>query len=50
VYEETVIIEKGRTAICTVIGPKPKDVRLEDLQEILKNEGEAINIETTSLE
>jgi AbrB family looped-hinge helix DNA binding protein len=50
VYEETVIIEKGRTAICTVIGPKPKDMKLEDLQRILKREGDAIDIEITSLE
>lgn len=39
VYGEAVIVEKGKTAIWTVIGPQPKELDLEKLKEILKKRG-----------
>jgi len=50
VYGESLIIEKDKTAMWTVIGPRPKDLDLDELKEILKNEGDAIKVEIIPLE
>lgn len=50
VYEETVVIQKDKTAICTLIGPKPMDIDLNELKQILKDEGNAIEVEINPLE
>ena len=44
-YGESVIIEKSKTAIWTVISPTPKNISLEEVQDSLKKEGKAINVE-----
>jgi len=50
VYGESLTIEKDKTAIWTVIGPRPTDLNLDELKEILKNEGDAIEVEIIPLE
>lgn len=50
VYGESLTIEKDKTAMWTVIGPRPKDLDLDELKEILKNEGDAIEVEIIPLE
>ncbi|MGV9173870.1 MAG: hypothetical protein ACOC4M_16200 [Promethearchaeia archaeon] len=50
VYGEAVIIEKNKTAVWTVIGPKPTDLSLEQIKKRLISEGEAIKVETEQLE
>ncbi|MFX1338097.1 MAG: hypothetical protein ACFFDK_05780 [Promethearchaeota archaeon] len=49
VYEETIVLEKNKTAICTLIGPSPR-MDLEVFQQILKEEGEALEVEIIPLE
>ncbi|MFO8019793.1 MAG: hypothetical protein R6U96_14305 [Promethearchaeia archaeon] len=49
VYGEAVIIEKDKTAVWTVIGPKPPDLTLDEIKQRLISEGEAINIESEVL-
>jgi len=44
-YGESVIIEKSKTAIWTVISPTPKDISLEEVRDSLKKEGKAIDVE-----
>lgn len=44
-YGESVVIEKEKTAIWTVIGPTPKNITLEDLKEELVKKGKALKIE-----
>ena len=50
VYEETIVLEKNKTAFCTVIGPKPEDIDLEEFKQVLKDEGDAIDVEIIPLE
>ena len=50
VYGESVIIEKDKTAIWTVIGARPKDIELEELVAILKKEGDALEVFVEVLE
>ena len=50
VYGESLTIEKDKTAMWTVIGPRPKYLDLDELKEILKNEGDAIEVEIIPLE
>ncbi|TFG02508.1 MAG: ACT domain-containing protein [Promethearchaeota archaeon] len=50
IYEETVVIEKNKTAICTVIGPKPDNLNREELEQMLKDEGEALEVQIIPLE
>ena len=50
VYGESLTIEKDKTAMWTVIGPRPKYLDLDELKEILKNEGDAIKVEIIPLE
>ncbi|MBD3253798.1 MAG: hypothetical protein GF383_01830 [Candidatus Lokiarchaeota archaeon] len=49
VYGESVIVEKEKTAVWTVIGPKPSHISLEELKEILKTEGNALKVEIIPL-
>ena len=50
VYGESLTIEKDRTAMWTVIGPRPKELDLDELKEILKHEGDALEVEIIPLE
>jgi len=45
IYGESVIIEKDKKAIWTVISSSPKHIRLEDLSEELKTKGRALEVE-----
>ncbi|MHA1490232.1 MAG: ACT domain-containing protein [Promethearchaeota archaeon] len=49
-YGESVIIEKDKIAIWTVIGPHPKEKTLEDIIEILKKDGNALDVEISPFE
>ena len=44
-YGESVIIEKSKTAIWTVISPTPKNISLEEVRDSLKKEGRALHVE-----
>ena len=44
-YGESVIIEKSKTAIWTVISPTPKHISLEELREKLMENGKAVSVE-----
>lgn len=44
-YGESVIIEKSKTAIWTVISPTPTHISLEELRENLMTNGKAVNVE-----
>ncbi|KKK41671.1 hypothetical protein LCGC14_0913600 [marine sediment metagenome] len=44
-YGESVIIEKSKTAIWTVISPTPKNISLEEVRDSLKKEGKALHVE-----
>ncbi len=48
-YSEAVIVEKDKTAVWTVISESP-DFTLEELENVLKEKGEALKIEFLSLE
>ena len=45
IYGESVIIEKDKKAIWTVISSSPKNIRLEDLSEELRMKGRALEVE-----
>ncbi len=49
VYGESTTIEMDKTAIWTVIGPKP-DIDIEEFTKKLKREGNAIKVEVIPLE
>ncbi|MFX1489001.1 MAG: hypothetical protein ACFFBI_07630 [Promethearchaeota archaeon] len=44
-YGESVIVEKAKRAIWTVISPTPKHITLEELREKLLTSGKAISVE-----
>jgi bifunctional DNA-binding transcriptional regulator/antitoxin component of YhaV-PrlF toxin-antitoxin module len=44
-YGESVILEKSKTAIWTVISPTPTHITLDELRESLTKSGGAVNIE-----
>ncbi|MFX1238134.1 MAG: hypothetical protein ACFFAS_05200 [Promethearchaeota archaeon] len=50
VFGESVIVEKDKAAIWTVIGPKPSQMSLEGVEDALRDEGDALKIEITPLE
>ena len=51
VYEETIVVAKDETAICTLIGPSPSPaIDLEVFKQILKDEGKALEVEIIPLE
>ena len=49
-YGESVILEKSKTAIWTVIGPTPNQITLEELRENLVKNGKAVNVEIMPIE
>ena len=44
-YGESVIIEKSKKAIWTVISPTPKNITMDELREGLIKNGKAINVD-----
>jgi bifunctional DNA-binding transcriptional regulator/antitoxin component of YhaV-PrlF toxin-antitoxin module len=44
-YGESVILEKSKTAIWTVISPTPKNITMEELRDGLIKNGKAINVD-----
>ncbi|MHA2391453.1 MAG: hypothetical protein ACXAEX_05760 [Promethearchaeota archaeon] len=44
-YGESIILEKSKTAIWTVISPTPRKITLEELKENLIKKGMAISVE-----
>jgi hypothetical protein len=44
-YGESVIVEKSKTAIWTVISATPKHISLEELRENLMKSGKAFNVD-----
>lgn len=44
-YGESVILEKSKSAIWTVISPTPKDISLEDIKDKLIKTGKAFDVE-----
>jgi bifunctional DNA-binding transcriptional regulator/antitoxin component of YhaV-PrlF toxin-antitoxin module len=44
-YGESVIVEKSKTAIWTVISPTPQNITMEELREGLIKNGKAINVD-----
>jgi len=49
-YGESVIIEKDKTAIWSVIGPTPESITLEALRDELITKGNAIEVEVFPLD
>jgi len=49
IYEETIVLQRSATAVCTLIGPSP-NTDLEEFKQILKDEGEALEVEIITLE
>ncbi|MHA1468874.1 MAG: AbrB/MazE/SpoVT family DNA-binding domain-containing protein [Promethearchaeota archaeon] len=50
VHGESVILEKGKTGIWTVIGPAPGKFSFDEFIEILKNEGNALDVKILPLD
>ena len=50
VYGESIAVEREKTAIWTVIGPQPEHRTLEDLQDMLIKEGDALKVEIFPLD
>ncbi|MBY8992367.1 MAG: hypothetical protein KGD58_16595 [Candidatus Lokiarchaeota archaeon] len=44
-YGESVIVEKSKTAIWTVISPTPQNITMEELREGLIKNGKALNVD-----
>jgi bifunctional DNA-binding transcriptional regulator/antitoxin component of YhaV-PrlF toxin-antitoxin module len=49
-YGESVIVEKSKTAIWTVISPTPDHITLEELRENLVKNGKAVTVEIIPIE
>ena len=49
-WGESIIIEKSKTAIWTVLSPTPKNIDMEDLRETLVKNGKAINVDILPFE
>ncbi len=49
-YGESVIVEKSKTAIWTVISSTPKDISLDELRESLMEKGKAVNVDIIPFE
>ncbi|MFW9877160.1 MAG: hypothetical protein ACFFG0_29060 [Candidatus Thorarchaeota archaeon] len=49
-YGESVILEKSKTAIWTVISPTPKNITMEELREGLIKNGKALNVDILPFE
>ncbi|MBA7520120.1 hypothetical protein ES705_12213 [subsurface metagenome] len=49
-WGESIILEKSKTAIWTVLSPTPKNIDMEDLRETLVKNGKAINVDILPFE
>ncbi|MFW9942244.1 MAG: hypothetical protein ACFFFT_14490 [Candidatus Thorarchaeota archaeon] len=49
-WGESIIIEKSKTAIWTVLSPTPKNITMEELREALIKSGKAINVDILPFE
>jgi len=49
-WGESIILEKSKTAIWTVLSPSPKNVNMEELRETLIKNGKAINVDILPFE
>jgi len=49
-WGESIIIEKSKTAIWTVISPTPKNITMEELREALIKGGKALNVDILPFE
>ncbi len=49
-WGESIIIEKSKTAIWTVLSPTPKNIDMEELRETLIKNGKAINVDILPFE
>ena len=49
-WGESIIIEKSKTAIWTVLSPTPKNINMEELRETLIKNGKAINVDILPFE
>ncbi|MFX1531165.1 MAG: hypothetical protein ACFFBC_08640 [Promethearchaeota archaeon] len=49
-WGESIIIEKSKTAIWTVLSPTPKNIAMEELREALIKSGKAINVDILPFE
>jgi bifunctional DNA-binding transcriptional regulator/antitoxin component of YhaV-PrlF toxin-antitoxin module len=50
IHGESITVKKEKTAIWTVIGPTPENITLEELKEVLINEGSALKMDVLPLE
>jgi AbrB family looped-hinge helix DNA binding protein len=50
IHGESVILEKGKTGIWTVIGPAPGKFSFDEFIDILKNEGSALDVKILPLD
>lgn len=49
-YGEAMTIEKGKKAVWIVLGPEPQDRGLEEIEQYLKDNGEALAVEFKRLD
>ncbi len=49
-WGESIIIEKSKTAIWTVLSPTPKNITMEELRETLIKSGKVINVDILPFE
>ena len=49
-WGESIILEKSKTAIWTVLSPTPKNIDMEELRETLIKNGKAINVDILPFE
>ncbi|MFX1276420.1 MAG: hypothetical protein ACFFBP_17155 [Promethearchaeota archaeon] len=50
IYGTSISLEREKTAMWEVIGPLPSDRNIEDLEEMLLTEGEALKVEIVPLD
>jgi bifunctional DNA-binding transcriptional regulator/antitoxin component of YhaV-PrlF toxin-antitoxin module len=50
IHGESITVKKEKTAIWTVIGPTPENITLDELKEVLINEGSALKMDVLPLE
>jgi len=49
-WGESIILEKSKTAIWTVLSPTPKNITMEELREKLIKSGKALNVDIVPFE
>ncbi len=50
IYNEAVVVEKNKSAICIVISHRPKTINIEELKDHLIKKGGAVDVELLPLE